>query len=52
MADSTAYTEIIETEYDRIVTKQVGKVTTHEASFLLNYRIMELLQEIATNTET
>jgi hypothetical protein len=41
MADSTSEQELIELEYDRIVTKPKGKVTTLETIFLLLYQIQE-----------
>jgi hypothetical protein len=50
MADSTLYTTIIEDRHDAIVTKPVGKLSTSDSEFLLLYRIMELLEDIKTNT--
>jgi hypothetical protein len=52
MADSTAYTTIIEDRYDEIVTKKTGKISSADAEFLLLYRIMELLEDIKENTAT
>ena len=51
MADSTSTDEIIELWEDRIQTKEYGKVTVQEATFLLLIEIRDLLTTIATNTE-